>query len=159
MIRKLGGPDFKIHGGPVESGNQIYFFPGQQYSKLGSSRSRNLLDCVFSFFRPHRSWSRHSTFQYSPGGGCGAHGVWAIFRICNLLRTHHHATFVWKTLGKKRCAFFDGIPHHNNALSFVCVRAILRVEQRRGFNKHCRGNCRWLIFADTRKYRMVQIKD
>ncbi|MGB8422742.1 hypothetical protein [Paraburkholderia sp.] len=35
----------------------------------------------------------------------------------------------------------------------------LEAEQRRGFNKRCRENCRRGIFANPAKHRMVQIKD
>jgi hypothetical protein len=116
MIGKLGGPNLEIDGGSFENEYQIYLFPGEQYSKLRSSRSRSLLDYIFSFFRPFPSSSGRSAFQYSPGSGSGDHAIWADLRSFNLLCIHHYANFGWKILGKKRCTFFDGIRRRNNPL-------------------------------------------
>lgn len=159
MIGQLGGSNLEIYGGFFASGIQAYLFPGQQYAQPGSSRSRNLLGCVFSCFRPYRFWSGCSAFQNSPGSSGRGHVVWAALRTFDLLCIHHHAPFGRKNLGEKRRTFFDGTPYHNDPLSSLCGRTILRTEQHRGFNKHCRGNRRRVIFTDLEKYRMVQIKD
>ncbi|WP_281662913.1 hypothetical protein [Paraburkholderia fungorum] len=57
MIGQLGGSNLEIYGGFFASGIQAYLFPGQQYAQPGSSRSRNLLGCVFSCFRPYRAFT------------------------------------------------------------------------------------------------------